>query len=844
MSGQTGGPEMAKVTNKNRRRETRAETDGNRPLGHSGLPWTSSRCQRLLRPLQSRIALLRKVAIAERAACGQTQPENEALKDALDRETAKKPSLVVEAYFPKAKRQRPRRTYSMKLADSSEDDGSMASKSTIRPRSLRQRPKSCASGMPSVSTPILRKARHHITTSPSVDQPECHETGSSCMRFKTTRRGPLDNSTSKLMRLRGTLPPGRYQIYEGILHDLDTLLRSTILNHPAGGKKSLLSMCLNRVPQCAQEIENWEKSQAVNNGPVSSIKQMAYSLRVYDELQTLGATDNGWSHLRTLLRAHAIHILKGVIGEGLLDVSFIRILIDYCKAMQFLHETASLAEAMICFLYCKPLESRDTPRVNREGQLPAYLLNLAEDPVVESHLLETFSSLLVRRRLPFDMVTGRGFGGLWSIAACAVLEKRARPSATEFASTGLAILCMNAYPRRQRRSSALTTESKSAMLTLMSVLGALSAMAMISQDFGHAAPGSSASSRSRTQRAVVHILHQALRLVRSRVGSKEAAFPLLLALFLSLSPRAAHEATRLRLKAAIDGFGRGLSLGRAPSTGNNDSQLLDTTVDFTCSIAHCCGRATGQPSNSYFAKVCELIDTLETPGFARLRGNGAFVLAHKTNDLRDLVFAETLKKDLAEKDGMVVAKGNFTGFRWEEGISEWIAISPLARRQGDFTREALPRRRSGGRISDVRVLADRSELNSTTEGADKTGALVFASPRPTGESNGDQVGRRLAGKRKRTQNEDHGSRKRNSGAEIAGIDGVDGIDELGMGPENWPRVLGKSRLGSHVVGARMRDGCRRVIRSSETCSRRVLADLGEQAALNDCGLNDEDELGF
>ncbi|KAK1509965.1 hypothetical protein CTAM01_02088 [Colletotrichum tamarilloi] len=528
------------------------------------------------------------------------------------------------------------------------------------------------------------------------------------------------------MRLRDTLPPGRYQIYEGILHDLDTLLRSTILNHPAGGKKSLLSMCLNRVPQCAQEIEDWEKSQAVNNGPVSCIKQMAYSLRVYDELQTLGATDNGWSHLRTLLRAHAIHLLKGVIGEGLLDVSFIRILIDYCKAMQFLHETASLTEAMICFLYCKPLESRDTPRVNREGQLPAYLLNLAEDPVVESHLLETFSSLLCK------------------------FEKSDPESGSTYSPPSI------------------------------------------------------------------------------ETGEKSAA----------------HEATRLRLKAAIDGFGRGLSLGRAPSTGNNDSQLLDTTVDFTCSIAHCCGRATGQPSNSYFAKVCELIDTLETPGFARLRGNGAFVLAHKTDDLRDLVFAETLKKDLAEKDGMVVAKGNFTGFRWEEGISEWIAVSPLARRQGDFTREALPRRRSGGRNSDVRVLADRSELNSTTEGADKTGALVFASPRPTGESNGDQVGRRLAGKRKRTQNEDHGSRKRNSGAEIAGIDGVDGIDELGMGPENWPRVLGKSRLGSHVVGARMRDGCRRVIRSSETCSRKVLADLGEQAALNDCGLNDEDELGF
>ncbi|KAK1640267.1 hypothetical protein BDP81DRAFT_419656 [Colletotrichum phormii] len=837
---------MARASDETRRGENRAERDGARPPSHSGLSWTSSRCRRLLRPLQSRIALLRKIVIAEKAACGQqSEPGDKALNNALDRQTAKNPKLVDDSNPSRTQRQRPRRTYSRKLADFLEDDNNMSSKPTIPSKShLRQRPKPSSSGMPSVSTPILRKVRRHITTSPSMGLAECLETESSCMRPKTARRGPLDSSMSKLTRLRGTLSPGRYQLYEGILHDLDTLLRSTILNHPTIGKKSLLSMCLNRVPQCATEIENWEKSQTANNGPVSSIKRMAYSLRVYDELQTLGGTDNGWSHLRTLLRAHAVHLLKGVIGEGLLDVSFVRILIDHCKAMEFLHETADLTDALLCFLYSEPPEPRETSKVNRQSQLPAYLLDLADDPIVESHLLEIFPLLLLHKRFPVDMVSGRGFGGLWSIAASAVLENRARPSATEFASTGLAILCMNAYPRRQRRSSGLTTESKSAKLTLMSVLGALSAMAMISQDFGSTAPSISASHRSRTQRVVVHILHQALRLVRSRVGSKEAAYPLLLALFLSSSPKAAHDATRVRLKAAIDGFGHALSMGRASNTGNNDSQLLDTTVDITCSIAHCCGRATGQPSNSYFAKLCELIDTLDEPGFACLRSNGAFVLAQKTDDLRDLVFAETLKEDLAEKDGMVVANGNFSGFRWEEGISEWIATSPLARRQEHFTRGALPRRRSGRHSNgkdDVRVLADRSEPDPTTEGADKTGPLITASPGPTGESIGDQVGRRLAGKRKRAKSEDHGSRKRDSGA---GIDGIDGLDELGMGPENWPRVLGKSRLGSHVAGAMKRDGCRRAIRSSETWSRKVLADLGVQATLNDCGFNDEDELGI
>ncbi|OHF00581.1 hypothetical protein CORC01_04120 [Colletotrichum orchidophilum] len=364
-------------------------------------------------------------------------------------------------------------------------------------------------------------------------------------------------------------------------------------------------------------------------------------------------------------------------------------------------------------------------------------------------------------------------------------------------------------------------------------------MAMISQDFGGTTNDAYGCQKSRVQRAVVHILHQALRLLRNRVGSKEAAYPLLLALFLSSSPKAAHEATRIRLKAAIDGFGNGMGLGRVSNTSNDDSHLLDITVDLTCSIAHCCGRATGQPSHPYFAKVCELVDKLETQRFASLRADGAFLLAQKTDDLRDLVFAETLKDNLAEKDNVAVAQGDFAGFRWEHGISEWIAVSPVARRQDALTRGTVQRRRSGRHakgIDDVRVLADQSGSDPTREGIEKSGSLVARPATAAIEPGGDQLGKRPAGKRKRAQSEDHGSGKQDSRA------GIDGIDELGMGLENWPRVLGKSQLGSRVAGSRKRDGCRRVIRSSEIRSRKILAGLSVQAIANGC--SDEDELGI
>ncbi|WYZ40309.1 hypothetical protein EsH8_IV_000650 [Colletotrichum jinshuiense] len=803
---------------------------------HSGLFWTSSRCHRLLRPLQSRIIALRKLAASEKAGCGQDSYENGDLDRTACHRPTKKLKVETDTEYAHNRRKPPRRTYSKKLPSSPFADSSCLlpkapSRAQCHPRS---RPSTSSSGVPSVSTPILRKVKYHIPT--LSDFPTCEEGGDSYTPLKTVRRGPLESSLNKLERVRHSFRPSRCQLYEGIIHDLDAILRSTTLKKPPVGKNSLLSMCIRKVPQCAAAIEAWERSKAANHGPVSSIKQMSYSLRVYDELETLGGAGNGWSHLQALLRAHAIYILTEVIMDGLLDVAFVHILIEHCKAIECPYETAKLMEALLGLSHLKSRENTEKFCSETQGQVLVSLADLAGQTGIEFHLLETVTPLLISGHLPVATLSTKLFGFLWTATACSVLEQRAHPSATRFAATGLGLLCICSFPTRKRRRAKFRTTPTSARLTLSSVLGALSAMAMISQNFGNTTDGTETRGRGRTHRVVLQILHEAMALVVSEGGSKEAMYPLQLAIFLSTRSDLAHK-SMVRLKQVVESLGGGLDPRNPECTRRNHSELFDTTIALTCSIAHCCGRATNQPSNQYFDEICKLVDRLQAPSFSTLRVDGAFLLAQKTDDLRDLVFAETITEVLTGNNAIATHIGAkatfFAGYRWEEGISEWIAVSPTAKRRGFTTREVILPRRTGKDNGKGDALLARSEPEMTTRATyirRHLAATAVTASRPDGH----QVDRRLVGRERerRIDDEDIGSMPKD-------VHVVDGIDELSTCQENQPRVLGKSGLRSQAV--RTQGGCRRVI-LSKAGPRKVLAELGLSANVTGCG--DDDELGL
>jgi hypothetical protein len=106
--------------------------------------------------------------------------------------------------------------------------------------------------------------------------------------------------------------------------------------------------------------------------------------------------------------------------------------------------------------------------------------------------------------------------------------------------------------------------------------------------------------------------------------------------------------------------------------------LYRQTVALTCSIAHACSRSVARPSHEILDQLRLALHELPLPIWfiEGIRSEGAFVLAQKTKDLRDLAFAENLSETHHQGTSRASTTTMFSGWRWEAGISEWVLPSP------------------------------------------------------------------------------------------------------------------------------------------------------------------------
>ncbi|KAF9875660.1 hypothetical protein CkaCkLH20_07041 [Colletotrichum karsti] len=428
---------------------------------------------------------------------------------------------------------------------------------------------------------------------------------------------------------------------------------------------------------------------------------------------------------------------------------------------------------------------------------------------------------------------------MWTASLSSILDGKTNPWAIRFVSTGLSILSTSSPGKRRTRTPEATSARENpALQTLIGVLGAISAMAMLSQNFGSAAGMAEKQRQDRTQKVVLQVVGEAIALVMSQGGGRESSYPLLLAAFLSSDT---IETLGIATKTALQTIWFQENQARETSGMAKQPQLHSSTVALVCSIAHCCSKATSQPSSHYFAAVCKLAEELQIPRLRELRTDGAFLLAQETDDLRDLIFAETLMGGSPSEKGFTrhhrPRGALFSGYRWEEGISEWIAMSPAKRREIIANNDTVLRRssRSGRGKKNASVVYSGPELSAEAAGAADESGPQMSMNEPDGSS-GHHVDRRRAGKRKAVHD---GPRVHNSRLEKDKAQNQlgNGVDELSATfQENH---LGKSRLGSTAV--KTWGGSQRRTRTGKTGRRKALADL--TILTNVTGL-DDDELGL
>ncbi|KAK4039704.1 hypothetical protein C8A01DRAFT_16348 [Parachaetomium inaequale] len=656
-------------------------------------PWTATRCHRLLRPLLAHIAALRKDK--ERRSLGQgaaaqgqtTKPRRTVLgkrsypaddSDYSDKKTCRK-------YSRKASRRK-----------SSGDQSCTPQRNVQR---LRRQPDNKAPQDVVLPTPFLRRVRNHQLSSPARAPYEPHQEEPAPTNGRCTHSGSGCKTKCafelELAGLRPTMGSERHGLYESVFKAFDALLRATSpRKNQAAGPKSLLAMCLRKVPAYIAGLEEWERQESEEKGTKLAVQGAGVSFEVYSELESLGAVD-GWSNLCLLVRAHAVQIIQDAASEGLLEDPvtslLIRVCLEYMRPMEFI----GLIETFVVRQYPKPCSADDDLFTSPALQPLRALMSC--DPsgtLIQPRIL---AHLLADDLLPPDWILNKSFIALWPSTVRHVTHMKPCQDILDFIITTLELLCSLASPRKPRGVPQTRLRGKP-QTTLISAVAALGSVVLLSEEGSTETPSTSSPTRAATlRRRINHITTTCSTRLKTRKSPSRKLGTYLLALcsFLSLSQEEEEDPSPTEPSTATATVTSIIetSWQNVQNCRDNPALMLqyDATTALMSAMAHHCSRGTGHPPQAYLARFCDGLEALALPrgALGSMRVDGAFRLAEQTGDLRDLAFAEGLRgREGTGVGGCVTpARGggkggrgrkvtSFSGIRWDDGISEWVAATP------------------------------------------------------------------------------------------------------------------------------------------------------------------------
>ncbi|OTA81733.1 hypothetical protein M434DRAFT_39367, partial [Hypoxylon sp. CO27-5] len=653
--------------------------------------WTTARCHRLLRPLLSRIASLRKEAAASLL---------NAKDDEFDWEARVGAEQQKGSYEWLGPRKRIRLTYSQKRSSVRQGEGSTSGKDSgelSTARCLRQTEGGRVTpGEIVATTPILRRARGHIVPSPLVPsslREEREQSRVTCKRDPRLKKGSAKNKDfdQRLAKLRADSASNRYNDLEAIYRSLEALLKAT--RHESNkrkGPRSFLDMCLRKVPQYIEVLEAQERMDAEQNGTKSTLVDVHTSAEVYNYLEAIGSNPAlGWKHLRVVVRADGIHVVKQGISEGLFGDDFSELLIDLCVQAGALSEAEELVAALVDRQYPQPT-TPDSSFSELASLRPLTVLwTFASKHNRTPFLLRQYTLLLCNYNLPQDWLATREFERIWALAARCLSVVEAADDAVAFMSYSISLLC-----RRKRTAAsgpdASSLEKDISMANKQTLISALTMLAAMSSVGEIELQSSCVSETEITKISLIgnrlrYILRSCIadlessKFMRSNLGSDL----LYLALFFSSNTARNDDDIRFRVRNGIEQAWR-QNINANSTRGNRTKHRVNDIASFVSSVARSCGRGMSVASHScldrFFGQLKSL--ELEREILDSMKAVAAFSLAQQTNNVKDFIYAEKLASNqcsAARDDARSLSL--FTGYRWEETIGEWVTVSPVVKRQ-------------------------------------------------------------------------------------------------------------------------------------------------------------------
>ena len=695
-------------------------------------PWTTSRCNRLLRPLSSRIALLRRHREHKQLQPGSAEAAASGIVSKPPR-TADDISCDAPQVFPQQPnkqddpewtpdyepRKKLKRTYSARGGSqkSTQLEFGQGQGILIRPTQFR------------IQVPLVDQ--HIIQSCRLLEGEQSSRAGAYFRRgVSATDR---EDTLEEVARPIGQAKPARtresfrqlakshsdqWMLDCGIYTGLEALLKATAKHspQPVTGARSLFATCLRKVPEYIAEEQRWVGEE--DEDEVTDISSV-----IYRELESLSSGESaGWKPLREIVRAHGIAIIGGAIKDGTVRPGTARGLVISCMEHD---EADTLIDCWLSTLrpLAKPVRSTD--------DLFETSLCMRTLWDITGHdrwrfLHRRLSQLLLHGIVPVEWMCSQKMISCWNEALRSITRQdESAAEAAELIRTVISLsyqsgttprssqVHMHRLLSREGHSSFKRQNSNSMTVQMLSDDRRSSSKDLITQE-----RAKMSVEFTGTLSKIMAILLSINAMYSEEEGALAAGrFHFVQELLLTLAveahqletiaPGSAH-ATRICLplmayilssaQRPVDALHDQLCITFLNCIGRVDSKSLEMGIlaSFLCAVAHCSERNGGKTEFEYIQSIVEtLLQLSQHSGCNRsaLRSintlimDAAFDFAEKTSRQEHLNWAleveETVEMELAATNSQQqnatparLTQRKCSGFRWEEGISEWVARTP------------------------------------------------------------------------------------------------------------------------------------------------------------------------
>ncbi|KAF1958339.1 hypothetical protein CC80DRAFT_490935 [Byssothecium circinans] len=677
------------------------------------LSWNTTRCNRLLRPLSSKLAKLRKELERPRSPNGdrRTSANAFALK-ASPRKVAlfSQPTARIPAGLE--------RRNDPDWMPNAGNDG--ASKKTYGARGAKKALVTQRVGTSSGSarpgeiafTPLIARTGERFQESPQF--------ATSPLKRFPKNRGPLIAKAEQIQELKKQMPTDIGNLVKGLSEAYANLLKATAADDTKrwNGTRSLFGACLRKMPDY---IELEEYFAELDREEEDNDDDYDISQEIYTQLEAQFETmpGQGWRGFKQVVRAHGTSLLCDAFADQILGLETLHLLVSHCLNASAWDE----AEKLLCSYLpnLKPMFMPTTLSANLFDDQRSLYMWMAKDFVIRTSrhrfLYDLLEYMISQQLLPLEWLATECIRPVWDRLVRTVSDGDPRSLDNTFHFLETAIVAGIGLPddsffergemetvARQFKPSIRYEFRQALDTTFSSLFTVFSSIALVN--------------RNREETSGDHIVQRVTWVLDSIVISllkrKDIQDDLGLLghtadnmqTFAGRALAIAFASFLVHLEGCYPNQGL-LSLDVPMTVGAISwiaTQYSSKHVDISTALAtlpqfaSSAARGTGKIwKDDGFDQVRRLVHgMLSLSGvrlphklwtMKRLALESVMDFVHSTGDAHHMAYARDIEKTMRTNGHVVITQSpqkddspsNSGGFRWEEGIGEWVACTPFAR---------------------------------------------------------------------------------------------------------------------------------------------------------------------